>query len=51
MPRFTARPTPPNYPQEFQPYYVRLPQRWAVDQERQRHYQACLLYTSDAADD
>lgn len=26
-----------------QPYYVREPQRWAVDQERQRHLQA--LYT------
>jgi hypothetical protein len=40
MPQFTARPTPPNVPQPFQPYYVRQPQRWAVDQERQRHYQA-----------
>jgi hypothetical protein len=27
----------------LQPYYLREPQRWAVDQERQRHLQA--LYT------
>jgi hypothetical protein len=27
----------------LQPYYIRQPQRWAVDQERQRHLQA--LYT------
>lgn len=43
MPKFTAHPTPPNLPAPFQPYYVREVQRWAVDQERQRHYQA--LYT------
>lgn len=40
MPKFTAHPTPPNIPAPFQPYYVRQPERWAVDQERQRHYQA-----------
>lgn len=44
MPRFTARPTPSNPgPEPFQPYYVRDSQRWAVDQERERHLQA--LYT------
>jgi len=36
-------PTLPASRATHQPYYVRQPQRWAVDQERQRHLQA--LYT------
>ena len=44
MVHFTAQPTPPKVsPGAFQPYYVREPQRWAVDQQRQHHMQA--LYT------
>jgi len=61
MPNWTTHPTPPNNPTAFQPYYVRLPQRWAVDQERQRHYQAlysigewtmfCLMWHLDDFED
>jgi hypothetical protein len=43
MPYSTAQPTSGYVPSHRQPYYVRQPQRWAVDQERQRHSQA--LYT------
>lgn len=44
MPRFRAQPSlPKTGPGDFQPYYLRQTQRWAVDAERQRHLQA--LYT------
>jgi hypothetical protein len=39
----TAQPTSAYVPSTRQPYYLRQPQRWAVDQERMRHSQALYM--------
>lgn len=39
----TAQPTTAYHADNHQPYYLREPQRWAVDQERQRHSQALYM--------
>lgn len=44
MPYSKAQPTTAYHMDHHQPYYVRQPQRWAVDQERQRHSQALYMY-------
>jgi hypothetical protein len=43
MPYNTAQPTTAYNVPNRQPYYIRQPQRWAVDQERQRHSQALYM--------
>lgn len=43
MPYSRAQPTTAYSVEHRQPYYLRQPQRWAVDQERQRHNQALYM--------
>lgn len=43
MPYSKAQPQPAYTPSTAQPYYLRQSQRWAVDQERQRHSQALYM--------